>query len=88
MLLALVLCFDHRKGKGDFDVEIAFSKGYKYIWYAAVGYGIGLIAALAAGVLTRAPQPALLYLVRLSYFHPKCRHEFIWDRSILCCWEN
>ncbi|CAM6116507.1 unnamed protein product [Calypogeia fissa] len=63
MLLALVYCFDHRKSKGDFDTETTFSKGYKYIWYAAVGYGVGLVAALAAGVLTRAPQPALLYLV-------------------------
>ncbi|KAG6543471.1 hypothetical protein Mapa_015141 [Marchantia paleacea] len=64
MLLALVLCFDHRKGR-DFDLELAFPKvnGSKYIWYAASGYAAGLIAALAAGVLTRSPQPALLYLV-------------------------
>ncbi|CAI5528540.1 unnamed protein product, partial [Closterium sp. Naga37s-1] len=34
-----------------------------YMWVAAVGYAVGLVAALAAGVLTRSPQPALLYLV-------------------------
>ncbi|CAI5464115.1 unnamed protein product [Closterium sp. Yama58-4] len=34
-----------------------------YVWVAAVGYAVGLVAALAAGVLTRSPQPALLYLV-------------------------
>lgn len=67
MLLALVLCFDHRKGR-DFDMELAFPKvnGSKYIWYAASGYAAGLIAALAAGVLTRSPQPALLYLVNVD----------------------
>ncbi|XP_031095384.1 signal peptide peptidase-like 1 [Ipomoea triloba] len=66
MLLALVLCFDHRKSresappsKGDGSS----SKGFKYIWYALTGYSLGLISALAAGILTRSPQPALLYLV-------------------------
>ncbi|CAI5508639.1 unnamed protein product [Closterium sp. Naga37s-1] len=34
-----------------------------YVWVAALGYAVGLVAALAAGVLTRSPQPALLYLV-------------------------
>lgn len=66
MLLALVLCFDHRKGKEKDSVsplDIPSYKGYKYIWYALSGYAIGLIAALAAGILTRSPQPALLYLV-------------------------
>lgn len=66
MLLALVLCFDHQKSresappsKGDGSA----SKGFKYIWYALTGYSLGLISALAAGILTRSPQPALLYLV-------------------------
>jgi len=28
----------------------------KYVWYATIGDAVGLIAALAAGVLTRAPS--------------------------------
>jgi hypothetical protein len=83
MLLALVLCFDHRKGKVEYDLDIAFPKGYRYIWFAAVGYGVGLVAALAAGVLTRAPQPALLYLVRSNMlFDSSCK--------VLACplWSN
>ncbi|CAH8300240.1 unnamed protein product [Eruca vesicaria subsp. sativa] len=64
MLLALILCFDHRKTR---DVVNLFylksSKGHKYIWYALHGYAIGLVSALAAGVLTHSLQPALLYLV-------------------------
>jgi signal peptide peptidase-like protein 3 len=64
MLLALVLCFDHRKSRDIGNVtDVPFVKGRKYIWYALSGYAAGLIAALAAGVLTRSPQPALLYLV-------------------------
>ncbi|GLJ42284.1 hypothetical protein SUGI_0875230 [Cryptomeria japonica] len=64
MLLALVLCFDHRKNRDISSVmEGPFMKGRKYIWYALSGYAAGLIAALAAGVLTHSPQPALLYLV-------------------------
>ncbi|KAJ7562969.1 hypothetical protein O6H91_03G090900 [Diphasiastrum complanatum] len=64
MLLALVLCFDHKKCKDhNTDIEMVFAKRYKYIWYALFGYTIGLVAALAAGVLTQSPQPALLYLV-------------------------
>ncbi|KAF5732365.1 signal peptide peptidase-like 1 [Tripterygium wilfordii] len=64
MLLALVLCFDHRKSRDPVNLlELNSSKGHKYIWYALPGYAIGLIAALAAGVLTHSPQPALLYLV-------------------------
>lgn len=63
MLLALVLCFDNRTSK-DFGSEISPPfKGQTYLWYAIWGYGAGLVAALAAGVLMRAPQPALLYLV-------------------------
>ena len=64
MLLALVLCFDHRKSRDIGNViDVPFVKDRKYIWYALSGYAAGLIAALAAGVLTRSPQPALLYLV-------------------------
>lgn len=58
MLLALVLCFDHHKNK-----EISSSKGYKYIWYALLGYAVGLVSALGAGILFLSAQPALLYLV-------------------------
>lgn len=71
MLLALVLCYDHRKGResvNDLVVspskgDTSSSKGFKYIWYALTGYSIGLVTALAAGILTHSPQPALLYLV-------------------------
>lgn len=64
MLLALVLCFDYRKSRDIVNLlELHSSKENKYIWYALPGYAIGLIAALAAGVLTHSPQPALLYLV-------------------------
>lgn len=63
MLLALVLCFDNRKSKDCGNDLNASCKGQKYIWYALSGYSVGLIAALAAGLLTRSPQPALLYLV-------------------------
>lgn len=69
MLLALVLCFEHRRAK-EIQEGLPSSLGphshprnSKYAWYATVGYAVGLISALAAGVLTRAPQPALLYLV-------------------------
>lgn len=64
MLLAMVLGFDHRKSRDSatsFDVQS--SKGFKYFPHALTGYAIGLVAALAAGILTRSPQPALLYLV-------------------------
>lgn len=64
MLLALVLCFDHRKSRDLINAsDLASSKGHTYIWHAVSGYAIGLISALAAGILTRSPQPALLYLV-------------------------
>lgn len=63
MLLALVLCFDHKKAKDSPSLDISSYKGYKYIWYAVSGYGIGLVTALSAGILTHSPQPALLYLV-------------------------
>ena len=64
MLLALVLCFDYRKSRDTVNLlELHSSKGHKYIWYALPGYAIGLVTALAAGVLTHSPQPALLYLV-------------------------
>lgn len=68
MLLALVLCFDHEKYR-DMDVSsgISSSKQHKYIWYALSGYAVGLMTALAAGILSQSPQPALLYLV--SFFH-------------------
>lgn len=64
MLLALALCFDHRKSRDMASMsELSSSKQHKYIWYALFGYVVGLITALAAGVLTQSPQPALLYLV-------------------------
>ncbi|XP_010532287.1 PREDICTED: signal peptide peptidase-like 1 [Tarenaya hassleriana] len=64
MLLALVLWFDHRKTREVVNLfDLHSSKGHKYIWYALPGYAIGLVTALAAGVLTHSPQPALLYLV-------------------------
>jgi signal peptide peptidase-like protein 3 len=62
MLLTLVLCFDHRKGR-EHENEGSFSRGNQYIRYAVCGYSIGLITALAAGLLSQLPQPALLYLV-------------------------
>ncbi|XP_045823700.1 signal peptide peptidase-like 1 [Trifolium pratense] len=59
-----VLCFDYRKSRDTINLtELHSSKGHKYIWYALPGYAIGLITALAAGVLTHSPQPALLYLI-------------------------
>ncbi|KAG2319585.1 hypothetical protein Bca52824_012798 [Brassica carinata] len=64
MLLALILCFDHRKTRDVVNLfDLKSSKGHKYIWYALPGYAIGLVSALAAGALTHSPQPALLYLV-------------------------
>ncbi|PON90849.1 Peptidase A22B, signal peptide peptidase [Trema orientale] len=64
MLLALVLWFDHRRSRDTVNLlDLHSSKGHKYIWYALPGYAIGLVTALAAGVLTHSPQPALLYLV-------------------------
>lgn len=64
MLLALVLCFDYRKGRDSKDpLDIPQSRRSKYIWYALGGYSVGLLTALAAGILTHSPQPALLYLV-------------------------
>ncbi|KAM3319996.1 signal peptide peptidase-like 1 [Capsicum chacoense] len=71
MLLALVLCFDHRKSRGSENFsdlplqkeDISSPKGFKYIWYGLAGYSIGLVTALAAGILTHSPQPALLYFV-------------------------
>lgn len=64
MLIALVLYFDHRKTRESASsLDFHTSKEHKYIWYALPGYAVGLITALAAGVLTHSPQPALLYLV-------------------------
>lgn len=64
MLLALVLFFDNRKFK-DVNVpsDVSPPRRRNYVWYALTGYGIGLVAALAAGILSQSPQPALLYLV-------------------------
>lgn len=64
MLLALVLCFDHQKSRDvTSPADASPSRGHRYIHYAVSGYAIGLVSALAAGILTRSPQPALLYLV-------------------------
>ena len=70
MLLALVLFFDNRKHK-DVNVpsDVSPSKRRNYLWYALIGYGIGLVAALAAGILSQSPQPALLYLVGVAWLH-------------------
>lgn len=62
MLLSLVLCFDHRKFR-EHDNEGTFSRGNKYIQFGGCGYAVGMIAALAAGLLSQSAQPALLYLV-------------------------
>ncbi|KAL6575340.1 Signal peptide peptidase-like 1 [Orobanche minor] len=64
MILALVLCFDHQKGRNStIGLDALPSKGFKYFWHTLAGYAVGLFTALAAGILTRSPQPALLYLV-------------------------
>ncbi|KAI3974915.1 hypothetical protein MKX01_005026 [Papaver californicum] len=64
MLLALVLCFDHRRTRDSVTpMDLSSPKGQKYIWYAVSGYAIGLVTALVAGILSQSPQPALLYLV-------------------------
>lgn len=64
MLLAFVLRFDHRRSKDPTNpLDLSFMRGQRYIWYALPGYAIGLVTALAVGTLTRAPQPALLFLV-------------------------
>ncbi|KAL3630589.1 Signal peptide peptidase-like 1 [Castilleja foliolosa] len=69
MLLALVLSFDHRKIQDSSTAsDFQSLKGLKYFPYALFGYAVGLVSALAAGILTRSPQPALLYLVRTVYF--------------------
>lgn len=87
MLLALVLCFDHRKSKDLGNPMDTLPKGYKYSWYALTGYGIGLVIALAAGILSHSPQPALLYLVPSTLgpviFLSWLRHELheLWEGS-------
>lgn len=65
MLLALVFSFDHQKCRDSNSTSDASSTkgGHNYGLYATVGYALGLVSALAAGVLTHSPQPALLYLV-------------------------
>ena len=74
MLLALVLWFDYRRSRDTVSLlDLHSLKGHKYIWYALPGYAIGLVAALAAGILTHSPQPALLYLV---IFNP-CFVDFV-----------
>uniref|UniRef100_A0A1D1XNE8 Signal peptide peptidase-like 3 n=1 Tax=Anthurium amnicola TaxID=1678845 RepID=A0A1D1XNE8_9ARAE len=81
MLLALVLCFDHRKSRDIAPGDAFSSKGHKYVWYALSGYAVGLVTALAAGILTHSPQPALLYLVPSTLgpvtFLSWMRNEFI-----------
>jgi len=64
MLLALVHFFDNRKHKdANIPSDVSPSKRQNYVWHALTGYGVGLVAALAAGILSQSPQPALLYLV-------------------------
>ena len=70
MLLALVLFFDNRKHK-DANVPsgVSPSKLRNNVWYALTGYGVGLVAALAAGILSQSPQPVLLYLVNVAWLY-------------------
>ncbi|XP_068640065.1 signal peptide peptidase-like 1 [Aristolochia californica] len=64
MLLAFVLYYDHRKSQElAISTDLSAKKRCKYIWFAVTGYAVGLVAAFAVGVLTRDPQPALLFLV-------------------------
>lgn len=84
MLLALVLCFDYRKSRDTINLtDLHSSKGHKYIWYALPGYAIGLVTALAAGVLSHSPQPALLYLVILFFQKKKIIIVYVLLSTIL-----
>lgn len=86
MLLALVLFFDNRKHK-DVNVpsDVSSSKRRNYVWYALTGYGVGLVAALAAGILSQSPQPALLYLVNVYWLYSQVSEiNAIFCSSELC----
>ncbi|KAG9441270.1 hypothetical protein H6P81_017124 [Aristolochia fimbriata] len=64
MFLALLLYHDTRKRRDSMiSTDLSLMKRWKYIWIAAIGYVIGLVAAFVVGVLTRDPQPALFFLV-------------------------
>jgi hypothetical protein len=65
MLMALILSFDQWKER---DEPKAAGSQHRYFRQAVVGYAVGLVTALAAGVLTRSAQPALLYLVSFSVY--------------------
>jgi hypothetical protein len=65
MVLSLVLCYDHRRGR-DPDNEGTLMKGIKYIHFGGCGFLVGVTAALVVGALWQAAQPALLFLV--NYF--------------------
>ncbi|XP_073102733.1 signal peptide peptidase-like 1 isoform X2 [Elaeis guineensis] len=84
MLLALVLCFDHQKNRDtEISLDTSSSKGHKYIWYGLSGYAVGLITALAAGILSQSPQPALLYLVFSYHMIPSFHGgEPWWNRKV------
>ena len=82
MFLALVFCFDYQKSKEvTLPLDGLYWKGRRYVAYAVAGYTVGLVAALATGILTRSPQPALLYLVLLQgfveYYCSLCFYLFI-----------
>jgi len=89
MLLALVLFFDNRKFK-DVNVPSDMSppKRRNYVWYALTGYGIGLVAALAAGILSQSPQPALLYLVSVVRLYSQVSNITAVFRSVKLCFSD
>jgi hypothetical protein len=62
MLMALLLSFDKWKER---EEPKAAGSQHRYFRQASVGYAVGLVTALAAGVLMRSAQPALLYLVSM-----------------------
>lgn len=83
MLLALVLFFDNRKHKDvNVPLDVSPSKRRNYVWYALIGYGVGLVAALAAGILSQSPQPALLYLVNVIWLYSQVSESI----PFLFCW--
>lgn len=67
MFVYLVLSYDNRNQKETSTLP-PYSPPQRpsYFWVAIIGYSLGLLSAMAAGTLTRSPQPALLYLVRDS----------------------
>ena len=52
------------------------------------GYGIGLVAALAAGILSQSPQPALLYLVSVVRLYSEVLDIIALFRSVKLCFSD